>query len=193
MRNGFRVCRSVFCSSTASFPGDGYDRIETDRTSGVAAARDGADPGRPARRIVRVGMDGAVGRRAGFEQAVAAAGEITSGFIATEGLEFADGFAAGDAIIAFGADAVFFDTDRMALGFYRYASERGVTIPEKVAVAGFDDDAAGAFAISGADHGRAPRRRNVARAVEKILSPAEGAPELVVYPARLVRRESISS
>ncbi len=159
--------------------GDGYDRIETDRTSGVAAA---------VTELIR-----AVGRRAGFEQAVAAAGEITSGFIATEGLEFADGFTAGDAIIAFGADAVFFDTDRMALGFYRYASERGVTIPEKVAVAGFDDDAAGAFAIPALTTVAHPDAETVARAVEKILSPAEGAPELVVYPARLVRRESISS
>ena len=172
--------------------GDGYDRIETDRTSGVAAAvTELIRAGR--RRIVRVGMDGAVGRRAGFEQAVAAAGEITSGFIATEGLEFADGFTAGDAIIAFGADAVFFDTDRMALGFYRYASERGVTIPEKVAVAGFDDDAAGAFAIPALTTVAHPDAETVARAVEKILSPAEGAPELVVYPARLVRRESSSS
>ena len=51
--------------------GDGYDRIETDRTSGVAAAvTELIRAGR--RRIVRVGMDGAVGRRAGFEQAVAA-------------------------------------------------------------------------------------------------------------------------
>ena len=86
-----------------------------------------------------------------------------------------------------------FDSDGLSLGFYSYASERGVTIPEKVAVAGFDDDAAGAFAIPALTTVAHPDAETVARAVEKILSPAEGAPELVVYPARLVRRESISS
>ena len=39
-----------------------------------------------------------------------------------------------------GADAVFFDTDRMALGFLKYAWKNGIKIPEDISVIGFDDD-----------------------------------------------------
>ena len=51
-----------------------------------------------------------------------------------------DGFAAGDAIMRSGADAVFFDTDRMALGFYRYAWAHRIRIPDDISVVAFDDD-----------------------------------------------------
>lgn len=168
----------------------GFDRIETDRANGVAAAvTELLRAGR--RRIARVGTDPA-GRRAGFEQALEkAAPGVESTFLVSEGLEFADGFAAGGALEAFRADAVFFDTDRMALGFYRYASERGISIPGAVAVAGFDDDAAGAFAIPALTTVAHPNAEAIRRAVEKILSPEQSEPELIVYPARLIRRESI--
>ncbi|MBS1369182.1 MAG: LacI family DNA-binding transcriptional regulator [Lentisphaeria bacterium] len=169
----------------------GFERIETDRTSGVAAAvTELIRAGR--RRIARVGTDGAAGRRAGFELALSRAeADVASIFIGSSGLEFADGFAAGRELEAFRADAVFFDTDRMALGFYRYASENGIPIPASVAVAGFDDDAAGAFAIPALTTVAHPDAETVKHAVEKVLSPAAGKPELIVYPARLVRRESI--
>lgn len=171
----------------------GFDRIETDRTSGVAAAvTELLLAGR--KRIARVGADHAAGRRGGFEQALnAAAPGVESTFIVSGGLEFADGFAAGEALEAFRADAVFFDTDRMALGFYRYASEHGISIPNEIAVAGFDDDAAGAFAIPALTTVAHPDGESVRRAVEKVLSPAESEPELIVYPARLIRRESIQN
>lgn len=168
-----------------------FDRIEADRASGVAAAvTELIRAGR--RRVVRVGTEGTAGRRAGFERAVADAGQrVVGGVIPSGGLEFADGFAAGDAILAFDADAVFFDTDRMALGFYRYASEHGIAIPERIAVAGFDDDAAGAFAIPALTTVAHPDAETVARAVRSILSPPGNVPELVRYSARLIRRESI--
>lgn len=168
-----------------------FDRIETDRASGVAAAvSELIRAGR--RRIVRVGTEGTAGRRAGFERAVADAGQwVVGGVISSGGLEFADGFAAGDAILEFDADAVFFDTDRMALGFYRYASEHGIAIPERIAVAGFDADAAGAFAIPALTTVAHPDAETVERAVRSILSPPGNVPELVRYSARLIRRESI--
>ena len=171
----------------------GFDRLETDRTSGVAAAvTELLRAGR--KRIARVGTDHAVGRRAGFEQALEnAAPDVASTFLVSGGLEFADGFAAGKALEEFRADAVFFDTDRMALGFYRYASEKGISIPGNIAVAGFDDDAAGAFAIPALTTVAHPDAETVRRAVEKVLSPAEPEPELIVYPARLIRRESIET
>jgi DNA-binding LacI/PurR family transcriptional regulator len=54
--------------------------------------------------------------------------------------EFEDGFAIGDKLAADKVDAVFFDTDRMALGFLKYAWENGIKIPEDISVIGFDDD-----------------------------------------------------
>ncbi len=170
-----------------------FDRLETDRTSGVAAAvTELLRAGR--KRIARVGTDNAAGRRAGFEKALGGASPgVASTFIVSNGLEFADGFAAGGALEEFGADAVFFDTDRMALGFYRYASEKGISIPGEIAVAGFDDDAAGAFAIPALTTVAHPLAETIERAVEKVLAPAESEPELIVYPARLIRRESIGS
>jgi len=81
----------------------------------------------------------------------------------------------------------------MALAFHRDASDRGVAIAERIAVAGFDDDAAGAFAIPALTTVAHPDAETVARAVRKIVSIPEEAPELVRYSARLIRRESISN
>ena len=49
----------------------------------------------------------------------------------------------GPRIMESGADAVFFDTDRMALGFMNYAAAHHIPIPERIAVVGFDDDNSG--------------------------------------------------
>ena len=51
-----------------------------------------------------------------------------------------DGYRLGDAVMAQRPEAVFFDTDRMAAGFYRYAAEHGVRIPQDISVVGFDGD-----------------------------------------------------
>jgi DNA-binding LacI/PurR family transcriptional regulator len=59
------------------------------------------------------------------------------------GVNFEDGFAVGKKLMETGADAVFFDTDRMALGFLKYAWKHGIKIPEDIAVIGFDDDPMG--------------------------------------------------
>ena len=56
---------------------------------------------------------------------------------------FKDGFELGSRIMDSGADAVFFDTDRMALGFMNYAAANAISIPERIAVIGFDDDNSG--------------------------------------------------
>lgn len=86
------------------------------------------------------------GRKKGFEQAIRMAGNsIRHGTITPSGDSFADGYNAGDEIVRNGADAVFFDVDRTALGFLRYAHEHKLQVPEDIAVVGFDDDQAGRF------------------------------------------------
>ena len=56
---------------------------------------------------------------------------------------FENGKLLGQKIMNSGADAVFFDTDKMALGFLYYAAQNNLRIPEQLAVIGFDDDASG--------------------------------------------------
>lgn len=55
--------------------------------------------------------------------------------------EFADGEAVGAEVMASGADVVFFDTDRAAAGFYRYAAENNIRIPDDISIVGFDNEA----------------------------------------------------
>ena len=57
--------------------------------------------------------------------------------------DFKEGMELGPRIMESGADAVFFDTDRMALGFMNYAAAHHIPIPERIAVVGFDDDNSG--------------------------------------------------
>ena len=54
--------------------------------------------------------------------------------------EFSDGENAGKSIMASGADVVFFDTDRAAAGFYRYAAENNIRLPDDISVVGFDNE-----------------------------------------------------
>ena len=169
-------------------PAEKYDFVRTDRASGAAAAVTALiASGR--RRIAHVFNRGAQGRLAGVGQA-AAAEKLRIIPIESVGLELKDGFEAGAAIVAAGADAAFFDTDRMALGFYRYAHEHGISIPGEIAVAGFDDDSAGAYAIPTLTTVAHPDREAV-RSVVDWVTDRERAPVRKVFPSRLIRRESI--
>ena len=117
--------------------------LEIDRAPGIGeAVRHLICTGR--KNIWRCG--GLSGRKKGFEQAFRQADSgIHHGTISPQGETFADGYNAGDEIVRNGADAVFFDVDRTALGFLRYAHEHKLRVPEDIAVVGFDDDQAGRY------------------------------------------------
>ena len=66
-------------------------------------------------------------------------------FITTEQIDFADGYKVAPEIMKSKADAVFFITDRPALGFLKYAYEHNIRIPDDIAVIGFDDDQPGCY------------------------------------------------
>ena len=168
-------------------PDGPFDFLQTDRASGVAAAiavliRSGR------KRIACVFNSGARGRRDGVARAAAGKPvELIS--IESAGLEMEDGFAAGDRIAASGADAAFFSTDRMALGFYRYAHEHGIAIPERIAVAGFDNDSAGGFAIPTLTTVAHPDAEAVQCAADWAADSGD-APLRRVFPTLLMERES---
>ena len=102
---------------------------------------------------------------------------------------FENGKKLGDKILQSGADAIFFDTDKMALGFLNYAAQRGISIPEQFAVIGFDDDISGQIIY--------PSLSTVAHPTEElnkaILSIIEEKPVHAVkkeFPTKFIRRES---
>ena len=118
----------------------GCHRVTVDRESGIFEAYDClVDAG--CRRIVHCGT--ASLRLSLVRRCVEKlCGRAEFPHVETARAEAEDGFAAGAAIMRSGADAVFFDTDRMAAGFYRYAWENHIRIPDDISVVGFDDDAA---------------------------------------------------
>lgn len=103
---------------------------------------------------------------------------------------FEDGFAIGGKLMASGADAVFFDTDRMALGFLKYAWKNGIKIPEDISVIGFDDDPVGIQSC--------PALSTVAHPIEEINSKIIGLIEQnaekgedFVFSTKFINRESV--
>lgn len=166
----------------------GFDNLRIDRARGAeAAVRALIDAG--ARRIVHVSSN--TSRLAGVAAAIAgAAGKVAAVRIEAENQDLFDGYRLGELVEKQQPDAVFFDTDRLALGFYRYAYERGIRIPQDVAVAGFDDDSAGAYAIPTLTTVRHPDREIARSAVEIVTGPADAPPRTRDFPTELIRRES---
>lgn len=130
----------------------GYDHVAVDS---VAAARAVTEHlisiGR--RRIGAIGRESVEGtasvRLAGYRLALEAAGIAYDPdlVIGVAQYQRADGKAAMDTLLARShpPDAVFCFNDLMAIGALRACAEAGVSVPEDVAVAGFDDIAEGRF------------------------------------------------
>lgn len=132
--------------------------LEIDRAPGIAeAVAHLLGSGR--KNILRCGsLDG---RKDGFETAFRHAGKnVQHRTIVPAGETFDDGYRMGEIIVQSGADAVFFDVDRTALGFLRYAHKNHIRIPETIAAVGFDDDQAGRFVT--------PRLATVAQPIAEI-------------------------
>ncbi len=90
-----------------------------------------------------------------------------------------------------GFDAIMAASDLMALGALNALSERGVQVPERVSVVGFDDIEAARFATSPLTTVRQPLMELGRRALQLVTDQLNQMPATsTVLPARLVRRES---
>ena len=98
-------------------------------------------------------------------------------------------FAAGPAIAASGAEAVFFDTDRQALVFLNYAQLHGIRVPEELSVIGFDDDEAGRRFVPALSTVSQPIAALTGGVLE-ILRKGGDAPRIQTYPTRFIPRGS---
>ena len=143
-------------------------------------------------------------RTAGYRQALTAAGlpQDPDLVVPVENYQRADGAAAMAHLLQLPEppDAVFCCNDLLAVGAMRATLERGISIPDRVAVAGFDDIAEGAYslpslttvapdkaAIAEAAVGLADRRVDPIRGGHKTKPPE---PQDVRAPFTLKVRES---
>lgn len=84
-------------------------------------------------------------------------------------------------------------TDAMAIGVLQAARERGLRVPEDVAVVGIDDVEWSAHAIQRLTSVRIPKERIGGLAAERLLALVNGRrprPTVIFVPGDLVVRES---
>ena len=86
-------------------------------------------------------------------------------------------------------DAVFANSDAMALGALAVLRERGIRVPDDIAVAGFDDVPFAALSVPALTTGSHPVARIASAAATAVLNQAR-IPPVTVFPSVLIRRES---
>ena len=96
---------------------------------------------------------------------------ITPGYLQRAANDLAGGFAAGEALLALARPptAVFAASDVVALGVLKAAASRGVSVPEQLSVAGFDDIPMAAYAIPSLTTVRQPIQEMARLAVARVL------------------------
>lgn len=185
----------------ADIPGPGFDVVtNADFESGSLAAQHMLERGHRRIAFITAEDDFAAGARRveGYRSALDKAGLSTEASLVIRAAASLEGGAKALANLrklAEPPDAVICVSDVMAIGAMYAAREAGLRIPEDVAVMGFDDTEAAALvapplttmATASRDHGR--------KAGELILrriqdGTADVEPQRVVFPAKLIQRES---
>ena len=105
--------------------------------------------------------------------------------------EFANGYTLGKTIMQTGADAVFFDTDRMAMGFYRYAAENNIRLPEDISVIGFDDEEFALFVTPALSTLAHPRQQIADNVIKMITGELQESPPVMTMD--FIKRESLKN
>nr|WP_040167648.1 LacI family DNA-binding transcriptional regulator [Microbacterium gorillae] len=134
------------------------------------------------------GMD----RLVGYRQALADAG-LAEGAVATGDFSEAGGYEAMRTILSAGTpDAVFVASDLMAVGAYRALAEAGLTVPDDVAVVGFDDAPVAATLSPALTTVRQPSTRQGELIAQKLVELLGGsAPErITMIDVEIVPRAS---
>lgn len=179
----------------------GFDHVAIDN---VAAAREATTHllARGRRRIAAIGSQPrslnatARQRSAGYREALADAGlpvepelEVT-----VRRLHRADGHQAMLRLLDSPRppDAVFCFTDELALGASRAAADRGVAVPDSLALVGFDDIEDGRFSVPALTTVSPDKDRIAELALDRLAERMSGprSPRSIVAPHRLVVRET---
>ncbi|WP_029008386.1 LacI family DNA-binding transcriptional regulator [Azospirillum halopraeferens] len=136
-------------------------------------------------------------RLAGFTEGLRAAGlTLDPALVRTADLTIAGGYAAAAALLDGAAppDAVFAFNDLMAVGALRAAAERGLPVPERLSVMGYDDIELAAYLTPPLTTVRQSAALLGARAAELLIDHLEHdrpLPDLLSLPPDLVLRASV--
>lgn len=135
-------------------------------------------------------------RLAGYEQSMAEAGlQVEEGMVLLEGWRTRDGYAMTHKLLANSRpDAIFAFGPRIAVGAACALRERGMHIPEDVALVCIDDFGMGSDLDPFMTVARQPEHEMGCRVtqllIERIMGIFSGAPREIVLPAKLVIRRS---
>lgn len=132
-------------------------------------------------------------RIAGYEKAMKRAGLSTEGLLVEGALDEPSGALAAGALLDRGVDAIFSANDASAAGALETIRSRGLSVPDDVALAGFDDlDFAATL-----DPPLTTIRQRVeeqgieaARSLLRLLEDPESGPHRVILPTELIVRAS---
>lgn len=184
----------------ADTPGPGFDVVtNADNDSGALAANYLLERGHRRIAFITAPVDfGAPARRVeGYRNALAEAGVAAdSGLVVSSPVTREGGARAMAALMDLPErpEAVICVNDVVAIGAIDAAAERGLNVPGDVAIMGFDDIEAASLvtpklttmATASREHGQAAGEL----ILERITETEPGEPRRVVFPARLVRRDS---
>lgn len=141
------------------------------------------------------GHEDSVWRERGYREALAAHKlPVDERLIATGDFDEGTAYAAIMGLLAAGLDfdAVFAGDDDGAVGVFRALKEAGLTIPDQVAVVGFDDVRFSGYIAPALTTVRAPIEQVGCEAVRQLLRRIQGEPTqpLTLLPTEMVIRES---
>lgn len=130
----------------------------------------------------------------GYYQAFEAAGRSVDPDLVVEGnFAEASGYAGMTRLLRSNVDAVFCANDVMAVGAFRAITERGLSVPDDVAVVGFDDISIAAALNPPLTTIRQPIQQLGSLAAESLIKLLKGnlpTPYRAILPVELVIRES---
>ncbi len=132
-------------------------------------------------------------RITGYRQALRRAGLDPTGLVVDGDFNEPSGVRWAAALLDAGVDAIFGANDATALGALRTIRERGLRVPQDVAVAGFDDLEFAARTdppLTTVRQGIQTQGIYAGRALFDLLAHPEGGPRRIVLPTELVIRRS---
>lgn len=136
----------------------------------------------------------ALERLAGYREAVAALGTAPGIEVPAEGNAFADGITATNRLLAESKpDAILYASDALATGGLHALADRGVRVPDDIAVAGFGDIISSSVTVPALTTVHVPMREIGARSVALLLQMLAGGEDVgtgIQLETKLVVRES---
>jgi DNA-binding LacI/PurR family transcriptional regulator len=132
-------------------------------------------------------------RITGYERAMARAGLPTGGLVVDGDFRKASGASGAFELLDRGVDAIFCANDATAAGALESLRDRGMRVPDDVALAGFDDLEFAAVMdppLTTVRQGIRAQGTEAAHTLSRLLDDPDGGPRRVILPTELIIRRS---